>query len=55
MATRASQGFHSLLEWLFVTEDLFLFDGVLVPAEQGWALFSIKNDESQRLITVCSQ
>jgi hypothetical protein len=55
MATRASQVFHSLFEWLVVTEGPFVFDGVLVPAELGWALFSIKNDESQRSMTVYLQ
>jgi hypothetical protein len=55
MATRASQVFHSLLEWLVVTQEIFEFDGVLVAAELGWALFSIKNDEFQRLITVYLQ
>jgi hypothetical protein len=55
MATRGSQVFHSLLEWVVVTEELFVFDGVLVPAGQGWVLFSIKTDETQRPITVYLQ
>lgn len=55
MATRASQVFHSLLEWLVVTQEIFEFDGVLMAAEHGWVLFCIKNDESQRLITVYLQ
>ena len=55
MATRASEEFQPLHEWLVVTEDLFVFDGVLVPAELGWVLFCIKNDETQRRRTVYLQ